>query len=190
MLRHARACSSTMVSTRSGRPSCIRSLTKSSDQPWLGRAARRRVQEPSGAQPRRRCRGLRGTRRPSWRQRRSTRWWVTRQPSARSGAVMRREPERPNPPRPRDEPGDQGRFIRGHPDRAPLRAARLGEPPTDPTLRDWHDGSHVHARLPPARRAQKFPEDTAFKMTVSRAWSVTSRLRRAFSRSRALRRFA
>ena len=33
-------------------------------------------------------------------------------------------------------------------------------------------------------------EHTSFKMAVSRAWSATSRLRRAFSRSRALRRFA
>ena len=52
------------------------------------------------------------------------------------------------------------------------------------------DGSHVHDRLPPARRAQKLPEDTACKMALSRAGSATSRLRRAFSRSNSLRRFA
>ena len=96
----------------------------------------------------------------------------------------------PEPPRLRDEPGDPGRCIRGHPGRAPRRAARLGEPPTGPTRRDWHDGSHVHDRLPPARRAQKFPADTSCTMALSRAGSATSRLNRAFSRSRSLRRFA
>ena len=92
MLRHARVCSFTMVRNRRGRPSCVRSRTQSSDQTGFGRSARRRVQEPSVAQRRRRRRGLRGTRRSSWRQRRSTRLWFTRQPSARSRAVMRREP--------------------------------------------------------------------------------------------------
>ena len=89
-----------------------------------------------------------------------------------------------------DDPGDQSRLVRGHLHGVPLRAARLGEGPAGPTLRDGHDGSHVHDRLPPARRAQKFPEDTSFKMALSRAWSATSRLRRAFSRSSSLRRFA
>ena len=89
-------CSSTMVRTRSGRPSCVRSLTKSSDQTGCGRSARRRVQEPSVAQRRRRRGAWRGTRSPSWRHSRSTRLGFTRQPSARSRAVMRREPERPN----------------------------------------------------------------------------------------------
>ena len=176
MLRHARVCASTRVRTRSGRPSCVRSRTKASDQTWWGRAARRR--------------GLRGTRRPSWRQRRSPRLWFTRQPSARSRAVMRREPERPNRRARVLRRAIQAGAARGHPGRAPRRAARRGAHPTGPPLRDGHDGSHVHARLPPARRAQTFPEDTACKLAVSRAWSATSRWRRAFSRSRALRRFA
>ena len=188
MRRHSRVCSSTLVRTRSGRPSCVRSRTQSSDQTGCGRSARRRVQAPSVAQRRRR--GLRGTRRPSWRQRRSTRLWFTRQPSARSRAVMRREPERPNRRACVMSRAIQARCIRGHPGRAPRRAARLGEPPTGPTRRDWHDGSHVHDRLPPARRAQKFPADTSCTMALSRAGSATSRLNRAFSRSRSLRRFA
>ena len=78
----ARVGSSTRACTRRGRPSCVRSLTKAEDQTWCGRAARRR--------------GLRGTRRPSWRQRRGTRLWVTRPAAARRRAVMRRDPERPN----------------------------------------------------------------------------------------------
>ena len=57
-----------------------------------------------------------------------------------------------------DDPGDQGGLVRRHPGGVPLRAARLGEDPTGPTLRDDQRGPRVRDRLAPARRAQKFPE--------------------------------
>ncbi len=79
---------------------------------------------------------------------------------------MRREPERPN-----RRARVMSRAIQAGASAA-TRAGRrcvLREPPTGPTLRDGQDGSHVHDRLPPARRAQKFPEDTSFKMALSRA---------------------
>ena len=63
-----------------------------------------------------------------------------------------------------DDPGDQSRLVRGHLHGVPLRAARL---PAGPTLRDGQRGSHVRNRLPPARRAQKFPDATSLRM----AWS-------------------
>ena len=96
----------------------------------------------------------------------------------------------PEPPRPRDAPGDPGRCIRGHPGRAPQRAARLGDPPTGPTRRDGHDGSPVHERLPPGAPGAEVSRGHGLHDGVVRAWSATRRLRRAFARSRALRRFA
>ena len=96
--------------------------------------------------------GLRGTRRPSWRQRRSTRLWFTRQPSARSRAVMRREPERP-----KRRASVMSRAIQAGSSAATRAGHRcvLREPPTGPTLRDGHDGSHVHDRLPPGSEVSR-----------------------------------
>ena len=73
------------------------------------------------------------------------------------------------PSRQGDEAGDQGGLVRGHPGSAPRRAARLGQDPAGPTLRDDQRGAHVANRLPPARRAQKFPEATSWRIALSRA---------------------
>ena len=88
--RHSRVCSSTIASIRNGRPSAVRSKTKSYDQTWFGRSARRRTIKPSANQSRPRFGCFRGTRSPSSRQSRSTRLWFTRQPSCLSNAVIRR----------------------------------------------------------------------------------------------------
>ena len=75
----------------------------------------------------------------------------------------------PEAPRQGDQAGDQGGLVPRHPGRAPLCPARLGQPPTGPMLRDGHDGLHVRDRLPPARRAQKFPNATSLRIALSRA---------------------
>ena len=50
--RHSLVYPSTNVSLVRGRPSCVRSITKSYDQTWFGYSARRRIQEPSAKQSR------------------------------------------------------------------------------------------------------------------------------------------
>jgi hypothetical protein len=50
--RHSRVYSSTTVSSFSGWPSWVRSITKSYDQTWFGYSTRRRIQEPSANQSR------------------------------------------------------------------------------------------------------------------------------------------
>ncbi len=75
----------------------------------------------------------------------------------------------PEAPRQCDQAGDQGGLVPRHPGRVSLCPARLGQPPTRPTLRDGHDGLHVRDRLPPARRAQKFPDATSLRIALSRA---------------------
>ena len=52
-----------------------------------------------------------------------------------------------------------------------------------------HHAPTPHGRAS-SRRAQKFPEATSLRMAVSKAWSATTRLRRAFSFSSSLSRLA
>ena len=61
-------------------------------------------------------------------------------------------------------------LIRGRADRIALRAPRLLQDATRPTLRDLQRGLHVADRLAPVRRAQKFPEATSFRMALGAAW--------------------
>ncbi len=71
--RHSREYSSTMVRSFSGRPSCVRSATKSYAQTWCRYAGRRRMHEPSASHSRPRFGCFCGTLSPSRRQSRSIR---------------------------------------------------------------------------------------------------------------------
>jgi hypothetical protein len=88
--RHSRVYSSTTLSHFSGRPSLVRSWMKSQAQTWSRPSARRRTQPLALLPSRRRFLFLLGTLRPSRRHSRYTRLRLTRQPSARSSAQMRR----------------------------------------------------------------------------------------------------
>jgi hypothetical protein len=72
---------------RYGRPSWVRSWTKSYDQTWFGRSGLSRMQEPSFSQSRLRFFCFGGTFSPSRCQMRSTRLWFTCQPAWFSSAV-------------------------------------------------------------------------------------------------------
>ena len=63
----------------------------------------------------------------------------------------------------------EGGLIRGRAGRIVLRAPRLLQDATRPTLRDGQRGLHVAHRLAPVRWAQKFPEATSFRMALSSA---------------------
>ena len=86
---------STSVSSRNGRPSCVRSATKSYAQTWSRYSGRNRMHDPSFNHnlPRFGC--LLGTFNPSDLQIRSTRLWFTHQPSSSSVPVIRGVPYRP-----------------------------------------------------------------------------------------------
>ena len=92
----------------------------------------------------------------------------------------------PEAPRQGDQAGDQGGLVPRHPGRAPLRPARLGQPPTRPTLRDGHDGLHVRdpwgANIPSASRMRPCraptiaggPEcDSAFRHASICSWRTS-----------------
>lgn len=86
--RYSRVYSSTTVSSFNGRPSCVRSITKSCDLTWFGYSDRFRMQAPSVNQSRTHFGCFFGTFKPSCRQICSTRWWFTRHPSWCNSAVI------------------------------------------------------------------------------------------------------
>ena len=88
--RHSRLYSSTNTSIRSGRSSWVRSCTRSYAHTWSWYADRSRIHDPSLSHNRPRFGCFLGTLRPSRRHNRSTRLWLTRQPSCRSSVVIRR----------------------------------------------------------------------------------------------------
>src|SRR5581483_1416407 len=90
-------------------------------------------------------------------------------------------------------PRHQARLVVGHGRRAPLGGARLAQDPAGPALRDAPRAAHLADVLDhraPLRRAQYFPEAASLRMALSSSASARSRLSRAFSRSRSLRRLA
>src|SRR5664280_1797560 len=73
---------------------------------------------------------------------------------------------------------------------ATLAAAMLAESTAGPPFGDAQPLTDCRHALAAARGAQKFPRDASWRMTLSRERSETALRRRAFSRSRSLRRFA
>ena len=71
-----------------------------------------------------------------------------------------------------------------------LGRAGLAENPAGPTFGDAQAVADVLDRLAPPGRAQKFPEETSFKIALSSAWSATSFLSRMFSFSSSFKRLA
>ena len=82
--------SSIRVSIFMGRPSSVRSITKSQLHTWLRRSGRRRMHEPSASHNRPRLGCLCGTLRPSCFQIRSTLERLTDQPSCPSRPAISR----------------------------------------------------------------------------------------------------
>ena len=95
MAKHSRLYSSRTVSILMGRPSWVRSATKSYDHTWCLYKGLRRMQEPSFSQILARVGCFFGTFSPSCFQIRSTRLWFTDQPSALSIPVTIRYPYLP-----------------------------------------------------------------------------------------------
>src|SRR5215208_391964 len=71
-----------------------------------------------------------------------------------------------------------------------LARSVLADHPARPTLGDPQSPPNVLDGSPPPSRAQKFPPLTSFRMSMSSSFSARSFLRRAFSFSSSLRRFA
>ena len=90
----------------------------------------------------------------------------------------------------RHHPPRHARLIVGDLRDLPLGPARLAHHPACPPLRDTQPRPHLHHGRASSGRAQKFPEATSLRMAVSKAWSATTRLRRAFSFSSSLSRLA
>ena len=84
---HSRVYASSIFKIRNGRPSCVRSATKSYDHTWLGRSGRWRTQDPLASQRRARLGCFCGTGRPSCRQIVDTRSFPTLQPSCLTRSV-------------------------------------------------------------------------------------------------------
>ncbi len=125
--RHSRVYSSTSVSIFRGRPSEVRSATKSYDQTCFGQPGRSRKHAPSfnHRRPRRGC--CWGTLSPSCRQILSTRLWFTRHPSRRNSAVGR------SGARSRTEPGcSRGAAERGGVEGRQRRRPRASQPSRQP----------------------------------------------------------
>ena len=127
--RHSRLYSSNTVSIFNGRPSSVRSATKSYAQTWCRYKGRSRIQEPSANHRRPRLGCFFGTFNPSCLQIRSTRLWFTPQPSMRSMSVTR---------------------VGSRSGRIDSRVARyhLGAPPRHSPLSSPGAGSCVAARAP------------------------------------------
>jgi hypothetical protein len=79
-----------VVALRGPSTDCVRGTFGHSAQTWFARSGRSRTHEPSFSHNRPRFGWRGGTFKPSRRQIRSTRLWLTRQPSARSRAATRR----------------------------------------------------------------------------------------------------
>ncbi len=109
------------------------------------------------------------------------------------GPQQRRDPPVAVAPVLRGQPrhgGNQRRVRCGAARGIPLRRPGLAEDSTCPALGDPQVPLHVHHRLPPPRRAQKFPFAASRRIALSSAWSATSFLSRVFSRSSSLSRLA
>ena len=106
--------------------------------------------------------------------------------------------ERPHPPvavarvlpRELDHPLDQSAVPLRLAARVALARSGLADHPARPTLGDPQSPPNVLDGGPPPSRAQKFFRLTSFRMSMSSSFSASSFLRRAFSDSSSLRRFA
>ena len=72
----------------------------------------------------------------------------------------------------------------------PLRRTVLSQSPACPSFGYVKRRAHRDDRLPPFRRAQKFPRDTSLRTALSKERSATSFLSLTFSFSSSLNRFA
>ena len=63
----------------------------------------------------------------------------------------------------------QNGLVVGHLERVSLGTAHLPQHPTRPTLGAGQRLTPVHDRLPPSRRAQKYPRETSFRIALSSA---------------------
>ena len=93
-------------------------------------------------------------------------------------------------PREGDHPFDQPAIPLGLAALVTLAGPGLSDHSASPTLRDPQPPPNVLDGSPPPSRAQKFPRLTSFRMSMSNSFSASSFLRRAFSFSSSLRRFA
>src|SRR5215468_7784452 len=72
----------------------------------------------------------------------------------------------------------------------PLRLTRLSQRPARPPFAHPQAPPHANDRLPPTHRTRQFPSRASLRIAVSSSASASSFLRRLFSSSSSLSRFA